>query len=80
MVTCRTLINFLMEYLSGELPLSQREEFDAHLAECLECVAYVKTYNKTVTLGKAAFEDQGAAVPADVPEDLVTAILAARRA
>ncbi len=79
-MTCRTFIDFLMEYLSGELPASQREEFDAHLAECVECVAYLKTYNETVTLGKAAFEDPDAAVPADVPEDLVKAILAARRA
>ncbi len=79
-MTCRTFIDFLMEYLSGELPRSQRDEFDAHLAECVECVAYLKTYNETVTLGKAAFEDHDAAVPADVPEDLVKAILAARRA
>ena len=79
-MNCRTLIEFLMEYQSGELPPSQRDEFDAHLAGCVECVAYLKTYNETVELGRAAFEVLDAAVPADVPEDLVKAILAARRA
>jgi hypothetical protein len=33
-----------------------------------------------VALGKRAFDDDDAAVPADVPEDLVKAILAARLA
>jgi len=79
-VTCRTFIGFLMEYQSGELPQSQRGEFDAHLAACVECVRYLKTYNETVALGKAAFEDLDAAVPAGVPEDLVKAILVALRA
>jgi hypothetical protein len=32
-----------------------------------------------VKLGKRAFDDEEAALPADVPEDLVRAILAARR-
>jgi hypothetical protein len=32
-----------------------------------------------VKLGQRAFEDQDAALPADVPEELVEAILAARR-
>jgi hypothetical protein len=32
-----------------------------------------------VKLGKRAFEDDHAALPADVPEELVKAILASRR-
>lgn len=60
--------------------MSQRDEFDVHLAGCVECVAYVKTYNETVELGRAAFLDLDAAVSADVPDDLVKAIVAARRA
>jgi anti-sigma factor RsiW len=52
--------------------------FDAHLAGCADCVAYVKTYAATIRLGKAAFVEPDAPVPADVPEALVRAILAAR--
>lgn len=80
MVTCQTFVEFLMDYLSGGLPESQRNEFDEHLAACVACVAYMKTYTETIELGKAAFKDPDAPVPADVPEDLVKAILAARGA
>ena len=80
MITCRTFVEFLMDYLSGGLPEAQRDEFDGHLAACVACVAYMKTYSETITLGKAAFKDPEAPVPAEVPEDLVKAILSARRA
>ena len=79
MVTCRKFVEFLLDYTSGALPASQRDEFDAHLAQCVACVAYMKTYAATIELGKAAFRDPDAAVPDEVPEDLVTAVLEARR-
>jgi anti-sigma factor RsiW len=77
-MTCRDFIEFLLEYSSGELSPEQRREFDAHLAECPWCVAYLRTYERTIRLGKAAFAEPEASVPADVPEELVRAILAAR--
>jgi len=80
MVTCRKFVEFLMDYLEGGLSDSQRDEFDAHLAACTACVAYMNTYAHTIELGKAAFRDPDAAVPDDVPADLVAAILQARRA
>lgn len=79
MVTCRKFVEFLVEYMDGVLPEPQRDEFDAHLAQCVACVAYMKSYAETIKLGKAAFKDLDAAVPGEVPEDLVTAVLKARR-
>jgi anti-sigma factor RsiW len=79
MITCRTFVEFLMDYLSGELPEHQRDDFDRHLADCVACVAYMNTYRETIALGKAAFRDPDAAVPGDVPEDLIKAILEVRR-
>jgi anti-sigma factor RsiW len=64
-----------MSYLDGELATGERVEFDRHLAACPSCVNYLKTYEKTVLLTKAAAEDP---VPTEVPESLVQAILAAR--
>ena len=78
-MTCREVIEFLMDYLSGELPSDQRAAFDEHLGECPECVAYLKSYQETVALGKEVFRHPDEEVPDDVPEDLVRAILAARR-
>ena len=80
MITCRTFVEFLMEYMSGELPEPERDRFDEHLAACVACVAYMKTYRDTIQLGKAAFKNPDAEIPDDVPEDLVKAVVEARRA
>jgi len=77
-MTCRKFTDFLMEYLSGELSARERTEFEWHLADCPDCAAYLKSYEETVKLGKASFPDLDAAVPQDVPEELVRAILASR--
>jgi anti-sigma factor RsiW len=77
-MTCRELVAFLMEYLSGGLPDTDRAAFEEHLAECDACVAYLKSYEETVRLGKAAFMDLDNPVPDEVPEELVHAILSVR--
>ena len=77
-MTCRDLVEFLSEYLSGELAAAERAEFEAHLAACPACVAYLDTYQKTILLGKASYACREDPVPDEVPEQLVQAILAAR--
>ena len=79
MVTCRTFVEFLMDYLSGDLDVAQRDAFDLHIANCVACVNYMNSYCETIELGKAAFKNPDAPVPAEVPEDLVKAVLAARQ-
>jgi len=76
-LSCRELVAFLADYLSGELPPGQAAAFDAHLAECSACVDYTRTYLEALALAKAAFHRPDQA--ADVPEELVQAILEARR-
>jgi len=77
-LTCREFADFLMDYLSGEMASDTRQTFDSHLNECINCRRYLTSYEETVKLGKRAFDDERAAVPADVPEALVKAILATR--
>jgi anti-sigma factor RsiW len=50
MAGCSTLVSVLMEYLEGRLPSARREEFEAHLADCSRCLAYLNTYRSTVSL------------------------------
>jgi anti-sigma factor RsiW len=76
---CREFIDFLDDYMDGALPIAQRHFFDEHLAGCLDCQTYLESYKRTVRLGKLALADGDGPVPADVPESLVRAILAARR-
>jgi len=78
-LTCREFADFLMAYDDGELPPAERASFDAHLAVCPDCVAYLASYRTTVALGRRAFADEDAAARTAVPERLVAAILAARR-
>ena len=78
-MTCRELIAFLGAYLDGSLSRDVRLRFDAHLAASLECTAYLETYRRTVKLAKDAFRDPDGPVPPEVPEDLVKAVLSARR-
>ena len=74
MLTCQEVIEFLFAYVEGELPAAERARFDQHLAVCPHCVDYVQGYRESIRLGKAAFAEVD-----EVPEELVDAILAARR-
>lgn len=74
-MTCREFVEFLMEYLLGEV---DREKFDAHLAVCPACVNYLKTYQETVRMGKLVLADPDEKLPEEPPEELVKAILASR--
>ena len=79
-MNCRDFIEFLWRYDSGELPPSERSQFESHLAICPQCVAYLQNYRTTVMLGREALAvPSDAPVPEEVPEDLVKAILAARK-
>ena len=75
-LSCRELVAFLDDYLSGELSSEQAAAFDAHLAECSACVRYTRTYLQAMAVAKASFDCADEA--ADVPEELVEAILEAR--
>jgi anti-sigma factor RsiW len=77
-LTCREFADFMMDYLSNELPAESRAAFEYHLSLCTNCQQYLTSYRETVKLGKRAFEDVNADVPSQVPEELVKAILAAR--
>jgi anti-sigma factor RsiW len=78
-VTCREFAEFMADYLSGELLPETTAQFERHLTVCPNCVAYLSNYRQTVSLGRKAFADDDAALPDDVPDDLVNAILASRR-
>ena len=78
-MTCRELADFIADYLSEALPGDTRTQFEHHLGDCSNCVMYLDGYRQAVKLGQAAFDDPDAPVPDTVPEELVKAILAARR-
>jgi anti-sigma factor RsiW len=78
-MTCREFADFIMSYLSGDLAPEVRDDFEHHLSRCANCVSYLATYQAAVQVGRAALADPEAGEVADVPEELVQAILDARR-
>jgi len=79
-MNCREFVGFLMDYLDGALPPEQAATFDAHMDDCPSCVTYLDTYRETIRLGQCVCGCADDEVPANVPEKLIAAILAARRA
>ncbi len=79
-MTCQELIEFLMDYVDGDLPPAEHGRFEEHLGLCTDCRTYVTSYRETVRLGKMICRPGRDELPEDVPEDLVQAILEARRA
>jgi anti-sigma factor RsiW len=78
-MTCREFVEFLSDYLSNDLSSVEREAFEEHIRGCGDCERYLEGFAATVGLAREAFDDPEVPAPADVPEELVDAILTARR-
>ncbi|HVP31359.1 MAG TPA: zf-HC2 domain-containing protein [Myxococcota bacterium] len=76
---CRHVIEFLADYVDGELSTEERSEFDRHLAVCPPCVAYLDGYRATIRLARETLLPGAEPEIEDVPEELVAAILRSRR-
>ena len=74
---CRELADFLMDYVSGELPVESREHFEFHLSKCKNCHEYLIQYEVTIKAGKIACDELSDEMGA-IPDDLVKAVIAAR--
>ncbi len=46
---------------------------------CRECREYLAAYQRTIEIGREAFKSADETLPEDVPEDLIKAILEARK-
>ncbi len=79
-INCREFVDFILAYRDGELPDAQRTAFESHLSMCPPCVSYLRSYDVTVKATQVLCDDAGKAPAEDVPEQLIQAILKARRA
>ncbi len=79
MLTCEEFEEFVLDYYEGTLPARQNAVFRLHLLVCKDCQRYLAVYKRSIEMGKAAFDDPYTTVPETVPEDLVQAIVAAKK-
>lgn len=78
-IPCSEVLEFLWAYVAGELPPERVHEFDRHLAVCPSCVAYLDSYRKTIELSHESFQPDACEPAEELPDDLIQAVLAARR-
>jgi hypothetical protein len=72
--------NFISDYIAGELPGEIREPFERHLARCPNCIGLRRVVPTTIELSRRAFGSDSGDSSLQMPEELVTAMLAARAA
>lgn len=78
-MNCRELVEFLMQYLDGELPADEAARFEEHVGMCPPCLVYLDTYRAAIRAEKKVCCHEEESLRRAIPEELVQAILAARR-
>jgi anti-sigma factor RsiW len=72
-LTCQELVELVTDYLEGVLPPADRSRFEAHLAGCRGCRAYLRQVRQTIRLAGRLTDD---AVPAATKQRLLDAFRA----
>jgi anti-sigma factor RsiW len=66
-MACRELVELVTDYLEGRLSAADRERFDAHIAGCDACTAYLEQMRQTLAaLGRIPEESISDAVREDL--------------
>jgi anti-sigma factor RsiW len=66
-LTCQRMVEFIADYLTGVLDTETTLAFEEHLHGCDDCVAFLKTYQRTIaTVHSLRFDE----MPAELEERL----------
>lgn len=57
-VSCQELVELVTDYLDGALPPAERARFDAHIAGCDGCRAYLEQIRLTIRLSGTLLPEQ----------------------
>jgi len=55
---CCNVVRFLADYLEKHLEPHTRSQLEAHLQQCPQCVAQLRTYESTVSLLRSLRDDE----------------------
>jgi predicted anti-sigma-YlaC factor YlaD len=80
MIACDEFEDFIIAYLEGDLSKKQGFVFELHLKMCRECRDYLKAYQASMELAKSALKADDILLQEMVPQDLVEAVITARKA
>ncbi|MEQ8766540.1 MAG: zf-HC2 domain-containing protein [Planctomycetota bacterium] len=81
MMTCREFFEFISAYVDGELPDDVGDKFEEHIRACPPCVDYVASFQQTIEISKICCDStvEAETPPDEVPEELIQAILRAKK-
>jgi anti-sigma factor RsiW len=57
-LTCKQLVELVTDYLENQLPAETRERFEAHIASCSGCWAYLEQMQTTIQLMGSLSEEK----------------------
>ncbi len=77
MISCVEFEEFIVDYLEDQLEPRTRRRFELHLRFCRECREYLVAYQHARQLGRKSLLVSEQEL-AEVPPDLITAILNSR--
>jgi hypothetical protein len=66
--TCKQITDLVFNYLNDNLAPTVKRDFQRHLRICPDCVSFLKTYKKTVTVTRSLREED---IPAKVRNNLL---------
>jgi anti-sigma factor RsiW len=72
MITCRQVVELLIDFVTGELPDDHRALVEKHMEMCPPCVAFVESYRLTIQLTRRL-------PPAKMPQSLHDRLVACLR-
>lgn len=70
-IACRELVTLVTDYLEDRLTPDDRARFDAHIARCPHCTAYLAQMRETIRLTGTLREEE---IPPEVREALLAAL------
>jgi anti-sigma factor RsiW len=53
-LSCREIVDYCLDFLSGSLPQTERQLFSSHLRNCPDCMRFFETYRKTPEVSREA--------------------------
>lgn len=67
--TCKQITALVQKYLNDSLGPRVKQQFDEHLINCPDCVAFLNTYRKTVAVSHAVSAED---MPKNVRRDILS--------
>lgn len=78
-IGCKSFDAFIVDYIDDNLTDEERRIFIKHMNECPPCKKYLDNYQNSIRLSQTAFSKTKECSKKEIPEQLISAILDARK-